>query len=189
VHNWLYLMILHTLHLHYHDSFCSLYMCFWMNVMPARWLRDVVVRMSDSQLAVVGLKPSHGTASYFWGRWPCLAGKLSLDVTTTHVNSALHPFRVAKLSTSPGCGKGGTVTSAGWQVTLCDPIWYVISCSSEVSLHTAMSCLSFFSVKFCVQLCYWICLQVIFVIACLHLLECRRGKPVSGITYKELDAF
>ena len=24
-----------------------------------------------------------------------------------------------------GCGKGGNVTSAGWQVTLCDPMWHV----------------------------------------------------------------
>jgi len=28
--------------------------------------------------------------------------------------------------------KGGKVTSAGWQVALCDPIWYVISRSGEV---------------------------------------------------------
>ena len=30
-----------------------------------------------------------------------------------------------------GWGKGGNVTSAGWQITLCDPIWHVSSCSSE----------------------------------------------------------
>ena len=30
-----------------------------------------------------------------------------------------------------GCGKGGNVTSAGWQVTLCDPIWHVSFCSGE----------------------------------------------------------
>jgi len=28
-------------------------------------------------------------------------------------------------------GTGGNVTSAGWQVTLCDPIWYVSSRSGE----------------------------------------------------------
>jgi len=50
-----------------------------------------------------------------------LAGKLSWDVTTTYVNSALHPSGVAKSSTSFGCGKGAKVTAAGWQVTLCDP--------------------------------------------------------------------
>jgi len=48
------------------------------------------------------------------------------------VNSALRPTGVAKLSTSFGWGKGGKVTTAGWQVTLCDPIWHVISRSSEV---------------------------------------------------------
>jgi len=30
-----------------------------------------------------------------------------------------------------GWGKGGSVTSAGWQVTLCDHIWHVNSCSGE----------------------------------------------------------
>jgi len=44
----------------------------------------------------------------------------------------LHPFGVAKSSTSFGWGKGGKVTSAGWQVTLSDPIWYVISRCGEV---------------------------------------------------------
>ena len=28
-------------------------------------------------------------------------------------------------------GKGGNVTSAGWQVKLCDPIWHVSSRSGE----------------------------------------------------------
>ena len=44
-----------------------------------------------------------------------------------HVNSALHPSVAAKSSTSFGWGKGGNVTSGGWQVTLCDPIWHVSS--------------------------------------------------------------
>jgi len=69
---------------------------------------------------------------YFWDRWPYFAGKLSWDITTTQVNSALHPSGVAKSSTSFGWGKGGKVTSAGWQVTLCDLIWHVISCSGVV---------------------------------------------------------
>jgi len=30
-----------------------------------------------------------------------------------------------------GWGKGGNVTSAGWQVTLCDPVWHVTSRSGE----------------------------------------------------------
>jgi len=61
--------------------------------------------------------------SYFWDRWPSVAGKLSWDVTITQVNSALHPS---------GWSTGGKVTAVGWQVTLCDPIWHVISLSSVV---------------------------------------------------------
>jgi len=37
-----------------------------------------------------------------------------------------------KSSTSFGWGKGGKVTSAGWQITLCDLIWRVISRSGVV---------------------------------------------------------
>jgi len=44
----------------------------------------------------------------------------------------LHPSGVTKSSTSFGWGKDGKVTAAGWQVTLCDPIWHVISHSGEV---------------------------------------------------------
>jgi len=39
---------------------------------------------------------------YFWHRWPSSVGKLSWDNITTWVNSALHPSRVAKLSTNFG---------------------------------------------------------------------------------------
>jgi hypothetical protein len=35
-------------------------------------------------------------------------------------------------------GKGGKVTSAGWQVTLCDPVWHVISRSGETARETAL---------------------------------------------------
>jgi len=102
--------------------------------------------MLDLRLAVVGSNPGHGIAVFFWGSWPSLAGKLSWDVTTTQINLALHQFGVAKSSTTFGCGKGWKVISPGWQVTLCDPIWYVISHSGEVSLHTAfaLSCLPFY---------------------------------------------
>jgi len=63
----------------------------------------------------------------FWGRWPSLVGKLSWHVTTIQVNSALHPFGVAKSSTGFCWGKGGKVTSAKWQV--------VISRSGDVSSY------------------------------------------------------
>ena len=42
------------------------------------------------------------------------------------INSALHPSGVAGTRFG-GEGEGGNVTSAGWQVTLCDPIWHMSS--------------------------------------------------------------
>ena len=37
-----------------------------------------------------------------------------------------------------GWGKGGNVTSARWQVTLCDPMWHVSSRSGVATLRTAI---------------------------------------------------
>jgi len=37
-----------------------------------------------------------------------------------------------------GWGKGGNVTSAGWQVTLCDPMWHVSSGSGVATSRTAI---------------------------------------------------
>jgi len=55
------------------------------------------------------------------------------------MNSALHPSRVAKSSTSFGWGKGGKATAAGW----CDPLWFVISCIGVVISITNCYMLTF----------------------------------------------
>jgi len=69
----------------------------------------------------------------------CLSVRLYVpSIASTQVNSALHPSRVAKSSTSFGWGKGGNVTSVGLQVTLCDPIWHVSSRSGVATLRTAI---------------------------------------------------
>ena len=74
------------------------------------------------------------------------AGKPSL---TNHLGQlSLASLRVAKSSTSFGWGKSGNVTSAGWQVTLCDPIWHVSSRSGE--LQTAIP---FFTLLFTLHRC------------------------------------
>jgi len=53
-------------------------------------------------------------------------------VVVGQVSPALHHFEVTKSSTSFGRSKGeGNVTSAGWQVTMCNPIWHVSSRSGE----------------------------------------------------------
>ena len=75
---------------------------------------------------VVGSILSNDTAWLFLRLGLSLSSKLFWDVTTTQVNSALHPSRVTKSSTSFNWGKGSKVSAAGWQVTLCDPIRHVI---------------------------------------------------------------
>jgi len=61
----------------------------------------------------------------------CLwTGIPSRYVTSQLVQLSLHRSGVAISSTSFGWRKGWNVTSVGWQVTLCDPIWHV---SSSVS--------------------------------------------------------
>ena len=67
--------------------------------------------------------------------WRSIGHGLPL-ILQCQVNSALHLFGVSTLLTSFGCGKVGNATSAGWQVTLCDPIWHVSSCSGEAGLLT-----------------------------------------------------
>ena len=90
------------------------------------------------------------------------AGKLSWDITTTQVNSALHPSGVAKSSTSFGWGKGGKVTSAGCQVTLCDLIWHVISRSGVVISitncyirFTLLTLVFLYFYSFTLHVCLW----------------------------------
>ena len=58
-------------------------------------------------------------------------------LTINQVNSALqlHLSGIAKSSTSFGWGEGWNVTSAGWQVTRCYPIWHVRSRSGEAKLR------------------------------------------------------
>ena len=55
-------------------------------------------------------------------------GKVGPHLTQYGQGRGLSPYQ----STSFGWGKGWNVTSAGWQVTLCDPIWHVSS-SSDVA--------------------------------------------------------
>jgi len=53
---------------------------------------------------------------------------------TVWVNSAFHPSRVGQSSTNLRLGlRWGVFTCVGWQVTLCDPIWQVTPCSSEMT--------------------------------------------------------
>ena len=54
--------------------------------------------------------------------------KTASEMTYTVSGGALNSTqaKLNRVPASPG-GKGGKVTSAGWQVTLCDPMWHVSS--------------------------------------------------------------
>ena len=68
----------------------------------------------------------------------------------TWTGLSLASLRGRLISTSFGWGKGGNVTSAGWQVTLCDPMWHVSSRSGVATLRTAIHLLLTYTV---VSLC------------------------------------
>ena len=50
---------------------------------------------------------------------------------TTSIQPCIPPGSLNQVPALIGWGKGGNVTSAGWQVTLCDPIWHLSSRSGE----------------------------------------------------------
>jgi len=92
----------------------------------------------------------------------------------------LHPSGVAKSSTSFGWGKGGNVTSAGWQVTLCDPIWYVSSRSGDgrpaCKLLYAPLTLTLLLLKVCNR-----------GVVCVDSAACRTQRTVSHSTLVAFD--
>ena len=79
--------------------------------------------------------------------WTCgsVAATATLDEIPTEVRllvirstqPCIPPGSLNRVSASAG-GKGGNVTSAGWQVTLCDPMWHVSSRSGVATLRTAI---------------------------------------------------
>ena len=48
------------------------------------------------------------------------------------------PGSLNRVPASAGQGQGGNVSSAGWQVTLCDPMWHASSRSGVAALRTAI---------------------------------------------------
>ena len=69
--------------------------------------------------------------------------RLRAGIPSPHVTSqvgqlSLAPLRGRLIEYQLRLGKGGNVTSAGWQVTLCDPMWHVSSRSGVATLRTAI---------------------------------------------------
>jgi len=74
---------------------------------------------------------------------------------STRKNFYVHirPLGQLSLASPPGSlnrvpSSDGNVTSAGWQVTLCDPMWHVSSLSSVATLRTAIYLLLTYYINF-----------------------------------------
>jgi len=66
------------------------------------------------------------------------AGIPSRYVKRQLVQFSLAPLRGRLIEYQLRLGKGGNVTSAWWQVTLCDPMWHTSSRSGVATLRTAI---------------------------------------------------
>jgi len=72
-----------------------------------------------------------------------MGNRLRAGIPSRYVTSQLGQLSLASLRRrlieyQLRLGKGGNVTSAGWQVTLCDPMWHVSSRSGLATLRTAI---------------------------------------------------
>ena len=67
-----------------------------------------------------------------------MGDRLRAGIPYRFVTSQLGQLSLASLRGRFRWGKGGNVTSAGWQVTLCDPMWHVSSRSGVATLRTAI---------------------------------------------------
>jgi len=68
-----------------------------------------------------------------------MGNRLRAGISSRYVTSQLGQLSLASLrGRLIGWSKGENVTSAGWQVTLCDPMWYVSSRSGVATLRTAI---------------------------------------------------
>jgi len=86
--------------------------------------------------------------------------RVHLSVRETYLGLTNHPgplslasLRGHYIEYSFDWGKGGKVTAAGWQVTLCDPIWYVISHSGVMISITICYYPTYFTLLYLLKVC------------------------------------
>jgi len=72
-----------------------------------------------------------------------MSDRLRAGIPSRYVTSQLGQLSLASLRGRLieyrfGWGNGGNVTSGGWPVTLCDPVWHVSSRSGVATVRTAV---------------------------------------------------
>jgi len=83
----------------------------------------LAIWLSGNALASINVVALRQTQFLVLG-WVIICGRVNHlgMLPANYANSAFHPYGVDKLSTNlPGWGEGKTITSVGWQITLCDP--------------------------------------------------------------------
>jgi len=97
-------------------------------------VRTVHTTCTDRCFEVCGQDRSHG---FLHSRGNAV---LPCSPLLCHSAVSIHTtcIYMASVDGPRGCGKGRNVTSVGWQVTLCDPMWHVSSHSGVATLRTAI---------------------------------------------------
>ena len=65
--------------------------------------------------------------------------------------------------------EGGNITSAGWQVILCDPIWHMSSRSGEASCELLYSVYLYIYLNSIQKLCHLLMIGLVTVFRCFQL--------------------
>ena len=69
-----------------------------------------------------------------------MGDRLRAGIPSRYATSQLGQLSQGRLIEYPGWGKGGNVTSVGWQVTLCDPMWHVSSRRGVATCELLYTC-------------------------------------------------
>jgi len=85
--------------------------------------------------------------------WPSSGGYTTsvCNQPTRSTQPCIPPGSLNRVPALISQGKGGNVTSAGWQVTLCDPIWHV---SSRSGVGMFANCYTFYLYLYLLHLYY-----------------------------------
>ena len=94
-----------------------------LTIYTAWWQFSDVVASFVVRTKLLNIEPG-----YYWDGW--LAWYITKPTRSTQ--ACIPPGLLNRAPALTGWGKCGNVTSARWQVTLCDPIWHVSSSSGAV---------------------------------------------------------
>ena len=139
-----------------------------------QWLHRSSHELSYSTMSPV----STGIGDHLWVGVP----PRYVTKPTRSTQPCIPPRSLNRVPDIIGCGKGGNVSSAGWQVTLCDPTWHANSYYSPV----------YSSIRFALMLCYSVykvsitAYQVATSVLVSYAAEAANGKAGAAVHHASL---